>query len=450
MNIVMQREDTFARRDVDLANRSEELRLKLVMCAPEMELMQAAMNGRQADATYIIQRYIATGMQARGHQVTFAGPYDRDQVICTSDLEKLAFAPQTWSASGWFERTRQVSWHLQRLLRVPYLSVFSNYRRYDAYLQCLPGHDLMYERNGLYNSGAAMACKRLGLPYVVYVEADQILEHDIMGKPLNGLLRWRAKRIFLTNLQAADCVICVSEQSKGHLVSNWNVPADKVVVFPNAVDVERFRPSVDARAEARSSLAIDDNPTIIFVGNFYHWHDVDTLLKAFAQVLQANPEARLVLVGDGERRQAMMQQASDLGLGEAAQFTGYVAHAEVPRLMSAADIAVVPYPKLNQDMWLSPLKLFEYMATGNAIVASAAGQVANVVQDGNNGLLVPPGDVTAMTTALNQLVSDPDLRARLGRQAREYAVQKHSWEQYLGRLERLFANVISRRPVDAL
>jgi glycosyltransferase involved in cell wall biosynthesis len=117
--------------------------------------------------------------------------------------------------------------------------------------------------------------------------------------------------------------------------------------------------------------------------------------------------------------------------------------------MSAADIAVVPYPDLNRDLWLSPLKLYEYMASGNAIVASAVGQVANVIQDGGNGLLIPPGDATAMTAALKRLIGDPDLRAQLGTHAREYAVQKHSWEHYLGRLERLFAAVISREPVDA-
>jgi glycosyltransferase involved in cell wall biosynthesis len=337
---------------------------------------------------------------------------------------------------------------VQRWLGVPYLNVFANYRLLDACLQCLPGHDLVYERNGLYKFGVARACKRLRLPYVLYFEADDILEHDIMGKPITGLLRWRAREAIRLNLDAADCVIVVSEPLKVHLTTNWSVPPDKIVVFPNVADVQRFRPDPKIRAEVRASLGLDIHPLVAFVGNFYEWHDVATLLDAFAQVLEAYPDARLVLVGDGSRRQAMMQRAADLGLGDAARFTGLVAHAEVPRLLAAADIAVVPYPPMETDLWLSPLKLFEYMASGKAVIASAVGQLTDVVHDGRNGLLVPPGDVPAMTAALLRLVGDPALRSQLGQQARQDAVQKHSWEHYVSRLERVFLAVINGQPVN--
>jgi glycosyltransferase involved in cell wall biosynthesis len=177
---------------------------------------------------------------------------------------------------------------------------------------------------------------------------------------------------------------------------------------------------------------------------------VATLLDAFARVWAANPDARLVLVGDGSRRQAMMQRAADLGLGHAVRFTGLVAHTEVPRLLAAADIAVVPYPPLATDLWLSPLKLYEYMASGKAVIVSALGQLLEVVQDGRNGLSVPPGDASAMAAALRRLIDDPDLRARLGRQAREDAVRKHSWEHYLARLERLFLAVLDGQPLNQI
>jgi glycosyltransferase involved in cell wall biosynthesis len=146
----------------------------------------------------------------------------------------------------------------------------------------------------------------------------------------------------------------------------------------------------------------------------------------------------------------MMQRATDLGLDHAAQFTGLVTHAEVPRLLAAADIAVVPYPPMETDLWLSPLKLFEYMASGKAIIASAVGQLTEVVQDGRNGLLIPPGDVPAMTAALQRLIGSPALRSQLGQQAREDAVRKHSWEHYLSRLERVFAAVIDDHPFSLI
>jgi glycosyltransferase involved in cell wall biosynthesis len=167
---------------------------------------------------------------------------------------------------------------------------------------------------------------------------------------------------------------------------------------------------------------------------------VTTLLRAFARVQSERPEARLLLVGDGAERERMTALARELGLGEAARFTGFVSHADVVRYVNAADVAVVPVPKMEREMWLSPMKLFEYMAAGKAVVASAMGQIVDVVRDGENGLLVPPGDETALAEAVGRLLADESLRERLGWQAREDAVRYHSWEQYLSRLEAVLVN----------
>lgn len=425
--------------------------LRIAICPPELQPLQQIMKGKPAEATYIIQGYIAAGLPARGHSLTFLGAASNlSDIECTRDLRRPEHAPRTWSDSRWFNIASKAAWRVQRWLGIPYLNVFSNYRLYDACLQCLPGHDLVYERNGLFKYGVAMACKRLGLPYVLYFEADDVLEHDVMGTPLTGLLRWRAKKAIRYNLDAADCIICVSEPLKSYLTSTWSVPGEKIVVFPNVADVQRFRPDPQASAEVRASLGVGTHPLVIFVGNFYQWHDVNTLLDAFAQVLKTYPGTRLVLVGDGAKRQEMIRRAADLGLDKTAQFTGLVTHTEVPRLLAAADVAVVPYPPMETDLWLSPLKLFEYMASGKAVIASAVGQLTEVIQNDHNGLLVPPGDVPALTTALQRLIGDPDLRSRLGQQAREDAVRKHSWEHYLSRLERLFQAVINGQPVNQI
>jgi glycosyltransferase involved in cell wall biosynthesis len=424
--------------------------MRIAFCLPELEPLQQVMNGELGDAAFIQQAYIATGLQDRGHSLSYLAPRNLQRMVCTTDLQSLSLAPQTWSASRWFDLASKGAWRLQSWLGVPYLNVFSNYRFFDACLQCLPGHDLVYERNGLYNVGIAMACRRLKLPYVLFFDADQIAEHDFLGEPITGLLRWRARRLLRYNLRAADCVICVSEPAKIHLVNAWNVPRKKIAVFPNGVDVQRFRPDPEARREVRASLGVDANPVVLFVGSFYHWHDVATLLDSFPRVLAVRPDARLVLVGDGAERPAMMQHAIDLGIGHAVRFTGLVPHAEVPRLVAAADVAVAPYPPMQRDLWLSPMKLFEYMASGKAVIASGVGQLAEVIQDGSNGLLVPPGDVAAMAAALAKLIGDPALRSRLSQQAREDAVQKHSWETFISRLECLFAAVMAARPVNQI
>jgi glycosyltransferase involved in cell wall biosynthesis len=426
-------------------------RLKVAICLPDLRLMHKVIQGESAEATFIIQNYIAEGLRSRGYNLNFLGPYSPDEIVFTGALDSPIPGQQTWTGSLLFNLTSRVVWRIQRLLRIPYLNVFSNIRLLDACLHCLPGHDLVYERNSLHRFGVAMACKRLGIPYILYFEADDILENDVMKKPITGLLRLQASFAIRYNLNAADCVICVSEPLKTHLTQKWNIPTEKIIVFPNVADIQRFRPdAVDARTKIRKSLGMGNVPIVIFVGNFYEWHDVTTLLKAFVEVLKIYPDARLILVGDGTNRQAMAQLATNLNIAHAVVFTGMVAHKDVPHYIAAADIAIVPYPILKQDIWLSPLKLFEYMATGKAIIASNVGQLSEWVSDGRSALLIPPGDVSAMARAIERLIEDPALRLRLGEFAREEAVSKHSWEHYLDRLDKLFALISKGRSVNLM
>lgn len=415
--------------------------MKIAHCLPDQIWVDEMRGQNPHDAAHIQQKYIAEGLRARGHAVTWIAPRGLDEV-CVSDLTETELAPRTWTRRRWFDLLSRAVWKIQQLFRVPYLNYFSNLRRYDACLQILPGCDMVFERNSLYNAGAAMACRKLRLPYVMFFDADQIAELDFMGKPLTGWLRWRARRLLRFNLETARRVVCVSETAKRHLMQSWNVPADKLIVLPNAVDVHRFQPDPNLGAQTRASLSLTAaQPLLVFVGSFYQWHDVPTLLRAFARVQKDRPDARLLLVGDGAERGRMTTLAHDLGLGEAAHFTGFVSHAEVVRYVNAADIAVVPVPQMEQEMWLSPMKLFEYMAAGKAVVASALGQIVDVLRDGENGLLVPPGDEAALAEAVSRLMTDVSLRERLGWQAREDAVRYHSWEQYISRLEAVLVNV---------
>lgn len=424
--------------------------LRIALSVPEWAPFRDAMEGKPADATYVLQRHLASHLRDKGHRLTFVAPNSLDDFVLTTDHVEDMPVQRTWTASAIFNIASKSAWRLQRLLGIPYLNFFFNYRYMDACLQILPGHDVVYERNGLYNSGLAMASRRLGLPYVIFFEADQIMELDMMGKPVTGLLRRRAKQILQYNFDTAVCIVCVSEEGREHLYTEWKVPLKKMVVFPNAVDVEKFKPDPAARVAIRKSLNLESNPIILFLGNFFHWHDVSTLLDAFSLVLKSHPSARLVLVGDGENRVTMEERASELGLLNAVKFTGIVPHSQAPKYVAAADIAVVPYPPMQQKMWLSPLKLFEYMASGKAVIASAVGQINRVIQDRKNGLLVSPGDSTALAEALAALLEDSDLRFALGVQARQDAESEYSWEHYIARLERLLVAVINRQPFASI
>ncbi len=113
--------------------------------------------------------------------------------------------------------------------------------------------------------------------------------------------------------------------------------------------------------------------------------------------------------------------------------TGPVDHVEVARHLQRMDVAVAPYPD-SPDAYFSPLKLYEYLAAGLPIVASAVGQAATLLGDGTDALLVPPGDVSALAERLVRLRDDAALRARLGSAARRTAVQRHTWDSAVRRI----------------
>lgn len=399
-----------------------------------------------SDTSIMLQYMMMDKLKARGHALTCIAPVDWQDVICSADLASPLLAVRTWSRSLGFNLARKAAWRVQRALGVPYLNVFSNLSLYDAALQCLPGHDLVQERNGLYKMGVAKACRRLRLPYILFFDADDILEHELFGKPLKGLLRWRAVQAIRYNLNTAVRVLCVSTLARDHLVNAWQVPAERIVVLPNAVDVERFRPYPASRGQLRSRFGVGEEPLILFVGSFFPYQDVELLLRSFRIVLEGYPRARLILVGEGEQHAQMVQYAHSLGLGNSVQFTGFLPHDEIPMLISAADVAIAPYKKIDERRFLgSSMKLVEYMACGAAVVATKIGQLQEVIRMDENGILVPPGEAEALAHAIQRLLHDPSLRSRLGEQARKDAIQAYSWEAYITRLEGVYAAVILDR-----
>jgi glycosyltransferase involved in cell wall biosynthesis len=323
------------------------------------------------------------------------------------------------------------------MLGIPYLNFFSNLKLCDTALPWLHRTDVVYERNGLYRNGVAMACRRAGTPYILFVDADEIVEHDYMGVSLKGLLRKRAEQLFQYNLNTASQIVCVSDAACRNLVKRWRVAPERIVVFPNRADVQRFRPDASARRAIRETLSLGDRPIVLFVGSFYKWHDVATLLRAFVLLLRVRPEAALVLVGDGETRRNMSQLAADLGISDSVYFIGNIPHHEVPLFIAAADVSVAPYAAGGPEMWMSPLKVYESMAGGAAVVASAVGQLTQVIDHGETGLLTRPGDPVDLSRAIGRLLSDKACRERLTKAARQQAVSAYSWDRYAADLEQL-------------
>jgi glycosyltransferase involved in cell wall biosynthesis len=391
------------------------------------------------------------GLQQAGQEVTLLALQGR-QVLCTNHLQvfksdmRLAshFGRLGLSGTGGFRRVESGVRRLQSDLHLPYLALFDSYRMAEAGYINLKGFDLIHERFNLLALGGAWASRKLGIPFVLEVNADLLEQRKFKGTPEKGLRRLFALWATKTAFNAAAKIICISTDLKEHLHHRWKVKGHKLAVLPCAADVEAFRP--DRKSEpVRRGLGLINEPVIMWVGGFYPWHDLDLLIESFIRVLQKQPTARLVLVGEGQTRSRVAQKIMRCGLQHAVIMTGAIAHSQVPEMVSIAEVAVVPAAPVpaSRGGTGTPLKLFEYMAAGKAIVATDLNQAAEVIQDGHNGLLVEAGDVGGFAEAMLALLEDSGKRARLGKNARQLAMEQYSWKQYTRRLEEIYQSVTS-------
>lgn len=394
------------------------------------------------------------GLQQAGHQVSLLALQGR-QVLYTEDLDvfksdqRLAshYGQLGLSDTALFKGFESGVRRVQSELRAPYLALFDSYRTAEAGYKNLKGLDLIHERFNLLALGGAWASRKLGIPFVLEVNADLLEQRKFKGVPERGIRRlfavWATQMCF----NAAAKIICISGSLKNHLSKRWNLEHDKLTVLPCAADVDAFGPKQNGEL-VRRDLGLTNEPVVLWLGGFYPWHDLDLLLDSFTLVLQRHPNTKLVLVGDGQTRQAIVQKIQKNGLEKSVIMTGSIAHSRVPEMVSIADIAVVPSASVSAGHGGTgtPLKLFEYMAAGKAIVATALNEAVEVIQDGQNGLLVEAGDVNKFAESMLKLINDPKERNRLGQNARAQAVKQYSWEHYTRKLEEIYQRVVGNAP----
>ncbi len=311
------------------------------------------------------------------------------------------------------------------LLRLASAAVMSEviYRRSLRFLRTRPP-DVIYERHARFSPVGVRLARALNVPLAVEANTSFTFPSE-WWQDHSPLAVWASAWLERRTVARADAVFGVSKVLHEHLRGLAADPG-KVVLLPNAADTDRLRPDPDAAAVIRERLGIGDEIVIGFIGSMRPWHGADLLLRAGALVAARAASVRFLLVGDGPVRGQLQALALELGISSRVVFTGHVPIEEVRAYIAAMDIAAAPYPPLP-EFHFSPLKLFECMAVGKPVVASAFPDIRAVVADGANGILVEPGDVPALADALARLMGDEELRLRLGRAARETIVTEHTW-----------------------
>jgi glycosyltransferase involved in cell wall biosynthesis len=287
-----------------------------------------------------------------------------------------------------------------------------------AALESAGPFDVVYERYSLWSFAGMEYARAQRVPGVLEVNAPLVDEQAEYRELLD---RASAERVAERVFSSATVLLAVSEEIAAYLARYPGV-RKRVHVIPNAVDPERFSSDIGPACPAPPGTF-----TVGFVGSFKAWHGLPVLIDAFESVRRTCPDTRLLLVGDGPERSRLLVDLSARGLLEAVHLTGRVAPHEVPGLLASMDVAVAPYPQ-RRHFYFSPLKVYEYMAAGLPVVASRIGQLRRLIDHGVTGLLCPPGDADALTSALEQLRTDPQLRVRIGRAARAKVLGRYTWE----------------------
>ena len=289
----------------------------------------------------------------------------------------------------------------------------------------------IYQRHTAFNCCGAVLSRVLRLPLILEFNSSEVWKGRYWGGLRLAALAALVERI---NLRAADRVVVVSDVLRRQLVAA-GVPAERVLVNPNGVDPRQFRPDAGG-ARVRRRLGLGSTLVVGFSGTFGAWHGIPTLAAALPMVIEARPAVRWLLIGDGPLRELVDDAVAQHHLGERVCRVGLVPHTDMPAYLAACDVLVSPHGRQADggEFFGSPTKLFEYMATGRPIVASAVGQIADVLVDEESALLVPPDDARALCGAIVRLVDDACLRVRLGGAARQAAEQHHTWLQNAERL----------------
>jgi glycosyltransferase involved in cell wall biosynthesis len=266
------------------------------------------------------------------------------------------------------------------------------------------------------------------IPWIVYHHG--YTSTDSKMRLYNRFDRW--------SLPKSDLVMTVCEAFAHELASVNKVPREKIRVQHNPI-----RPGQRSNPEAVKALReywriADCERVILSVGRLSKEKAQSDLLLAFQQLCGTGADFKLIIVGDGPERASLEATAVALRIDKQVVFTGQIS--EVQPFYAMADVFVLPSHSEG-----SPNVLLEAMVAEVPVVATAVGGVPEIVADETSALLVPPGDPTAMANAIDRLLKDFELGARLSKNAAELVSKNHSPQQYVRSLIQTYSNVIRDR-----
>ncbi|WP_394778169.1 glycosyltransferase family 4 protein [Undibacterium sp.] len=267
--------------------------------------------------------------------------------------------------------------------------------------------DCLYERYNLFLPAGIWLKRKYKLPMLLEINSPIFEERSRYdGLSLQRLARWSQNYTW----QAADFVLPVT-QVMAEIVQSYGVPAERMMVIHNGINTREFENVADNSA-VKSSLGLTNKLVLGFTGFVRDWHGLDKVIDMIAKD-PGDSGRHLMVVGDGPARESLEQQAKALNVSNRVSFTGIVGREQIPQYVSAFDIALQP----AVVAYASPLKLFEYLALGKAIVAPAQPNIRELLSDEHNAVLFDPDQADGLPKAIDRLCNDDVLRQHVSKNA---------------------------------
>jgi len=286
-------------------------------------------------------------------------------------------------------------------------------------------HSHSNHRNALVGSAAAGA---LGIPHVYEVRGmweDSSVSRGMLDP--NDDLYQLERNMETRCCREADAVVTLSQTMKHELVSR-GIEAQKIFLVPNGANPERF-PIIEDRCERLArELGLGSGPVIGYAGSLSTYEGVSDLLKGFRQVLDVIPAVRALIIGDGRDAERAHATAAELELGASVIFAGRVDRAELMDYYSLIDILVVPRPPFRVCQIVTPLKPYEAMATGRAVVVSDVQALREMIVEGQTAVSFQAGSPDSLAAVCVELCKNPERRRELGAYAARWVRENRSWK----------------------
>jgi len=300
--------------------------------------------------------------------------------------------------------------------------------------------DILHAHSPALNAVAALRVgRKLGIPVVYEIRAfweDAAVDH---GTSTEWGMRYRLTRALESYaVKQANVVTTICEGLRRDIVER-GIPETKVTVIPNAVNIDSFDVAGERDEALAEQLGLAGKTVLGFIGSFYAYEGLDTLLRALPSVLAAIPDARVLLVGGGPQDESLRALAKELGVADKVVFTGRVPHAEVPRYYNLIDVLAYPRLKMRLTDLVTPLKPLEAMAQGRLLIASDVGGHRELIRDGETGMLFEAGNPVALAAKAIALLGDQVRWAALRSAGRRYVESERNWRASVSRYRDVYA-----------